>query len=939
MKNPTSLARGPLLSTLAAAALLACHPTVSAFSLGRMTVQSTLGEPLRAEIDVTALTPEEAGSLKSSIAAPDAFRAAGVEFNGVLAGAQAALQRRSDGRAVIRLVGERAVTEPFIDIILDFAWSGGRLQRSYTLLIDPPSLSGGRSSGMGQDSAPITAAPSFSASPAAPAGSRQAPPPPQATPIIPARPLAVEPPAPKPVRQAARPAAPAPAPTESSGGGSYRVKAGDTLSAIAASQARAGVSLDQMLVGLFRGNPDAFLNSNVNRLKSGVVLAVPDAQTATAISTEEARQVIQAHSADFSAFRKRMAEAAPTVKTAEPERQSKGKLEAAVQDRKPGAGSAPPDELKLTRPAVKAAEPEAKISKESERKAAQSRVAELSRNVDELKKLSAGTPPSDKKSVVPASAPTAPAGLPVAAKAIDMPAKPAAAAASAPAVAASVPSVLAASAPSIAAQPASVPKPASAAAPAVPASASAPRQPKVLPPVPEPEPEPGFLESLTDNPFVLPGVVGLVALAAGLGVMRLRRRNQDQGGETSFVESKLQADSFFGVSGGQRIDTRDGGASSSSLSYSLSQLDAIGDVDPVAEADVYLAYGRDLQAEEILKEAMRSDPGRIAIRTKLMEVYVKRADTRSAEAVALQILELTGGVGEEWEKVRELGRQVDPDNGLYALASTLTAVDIDTSNAPPPDLAPEPEDGEQPAFQFTDESQAQQRREPAFQQPVYQDQASPFMQPAFDEPVSPFHQASSYPEQAPAEEVASAVQAPLSSFDLDLDLVSPPSVAGTFDSTQNHDLSSQLSGYSDHVHGLDSAMPDLLPSGYDALPELSVEPVSAGEPGAPSEPVADAGSVEFDFGDLSLDLDEPSAVAAPAVAPVPAAATPVAIEPDLSFDMEPQDGDPLLDKIELADEFRRIGDMEGAREMLEEVLIEATGSLRTRAQAMLNELG
>jgi pilus assembly protein FimV len=65
------------------------------------------------------------------------------------------------------------------------------------------------------------------------------------------------------------------------------------------------------------------------------------------------------------------------------------------------------------------------------------------------------------------------------------------------------------------------------------------------------------------------------------------------------------------------------------MTYSLSQLDAIGDVDPVAEADVYLAYGRDLQAEEILKEAMRSSPERLAIRTKLLEVYAKRRDTKS----------------------------------------------------------------------------------------------------------------------------------------------------------------------------------------------------------------------------------------------------------------------------------------------------------------------
>ena len=114
---------------------------------------------------------------------------------------------------------------------------------------------------------------------------------------------------------------------------------------------------------------------------------------------------------------------------------------------------------------------------------------------------------------------------------------------------------------------------------------------------------------MLDNPFVLPGAGVVLALLAGLGVYRWRSRAATESGETSFLESRLQPDSFFGASGGQRIDTRDASGASSSMSYSLSQLDAIGDVDPVAEADVYLAYGRDLQAEEILKEAHAQQPG------------------------------------------------------------------------------------------------------------------------------------------------------------------------------------------------------------------------------------------------------------------------------------------------------------------------------------------
>src|SRR6059058_201036 len=106
------------------------------------------------------------------------------------------------------------------------------------------------------------------------------------------------------------------------------------------------------------------------------------------------------------------------------------------------------------------------------------------------------------------------------------------------------------------------------------------------------------------------------------------------------------------------------------MTYSLSQLDAIGDVDPVAEADVYLAYGRDLQAEEILKEAMRSNPERLAIRTKLLEVYAKRRDTKGFELLATQLFALTRGEGEDWAKAQELGAQIDPDNPLFQPGGT-----------------------------------------------------------------------------------------------------------------------------------------------------------------------------------------------------------------------------------------------------------------------------
>ena len=179
--------------------------------------------------------------------------------------------------------------------------------------------------------------------------------------------------------------------------------------------------------------------------------------------------------------------------------------------------------------------------------------------------------------------------------------------------------------------------------------------------------ETSLIDELIDNPMTPLAAGGLVALIAGLGFWRVRQRKKNAAQvDSSFLESRLQPDSFFGASGGQRIDTaNEGGATGSSMVYSPSQLDAADDVDPVAEADVYLAYGRDLQAEEILKEAAKHSPGRLAIHTKLLEIYAKRKDTRSFESSATQAFKTTGPTSQDWLRICELGQSIDPQNPLY----------------------------------------------------------------------------------------------------------------------------------------------------------------------------------------------------------------------------------------------------------------------------------
>lgn len=859
------------LSAVAAASLYVASTGAWALGLGRLSVQSALGETLKAEIDVTSLTPDEASSLRVRIAPPESYRAAGVDFNPVLVGANAAVQRRPDGRTVLRLSSDRAVQEPFVDVILEVTSSSGRLVREYTLLFDPPTS-------RPAPAAPSVAGPSMSSAPATTTASpaarapAAAPAPMEAPATRAPRAAATSPtPAPTPLPRPVPPMATAPA-AAGQQVDQYTVRAGDTLSRIAGRTLRPGVSLDQMLVSLYRGNPDAFINNNMNRLKAGVVLSVPSAEAAKAVTPTDAKQVIQAQSADFGAYRQRLAGAAPQAKTETPTRQAAGQVQASVDDRKQAAQTSP-DKLTLTQgTAARASAPEARLSKEAERKDTSTRVAELSRNVEDLKRLSAAS------AAKPSAAPTpAPAPAPVVAAAPQLPVTPPAAAtppapapATAPAAATAAPVV--ASAPVPSAPPAAVVASAPVAAPApMPVVASAPIRAASRP---QAEPAPMAEDGLFDNPLVLPAAGVLLAGLAGLAFYRFRSRAKRDSGETSFLESRLQPDSFFGASGGQRIDTRDASGVSSSMSYSLSQLDAIGDVDPVAEADVYLAYGRDLQAEEILKEAMRGNPDRLAIRTKLLEVYAKRRDTKGFELLATQLFALTQGQGEDWHKAQELGRGIDPENPLYQPGGQPSGGRDNTLSREPMGASTMPHSVLPTASSFA---------------------AS--ISPVTAQPVAPVPAAPSVPQ-------------PAGDLDLNLDVpaTGTPPAPASFETT----------AASGSNAGMDLDFP---------LDELPATP-AADAPQSANAPL------EFDLGSLSLDLDTPAKQGA-----APASTEQTLGDLELpALEGAGDNTDPLVRKLELAEEFRQIGDTEGARDLLEEVVAKADGSLKAKAQGMLETL-
>jgi pilus assembly protein FimV len=878
------------LQAIAAAALLCAalthHGAAQALALGRVVVQSALGEPLRAEIDVPEINAEEAASLRVALASPEAFRASGMEINPALSGLQISLQRRADGRSFLRLSSSRPVNEPFVDLIVEANWASGRIVRDYTLLFDPPNLR--------PTPRPVPIAPGVSAPPAT-----------RAQPVLPSTPLPpVAQPAPAPAAPSPTPAAqPERAAAPAAGGGQVRVQAGDTAGRIAAANRPANVSLDQMLVAMLRASPNAFIGGNVNRIKAGAVIDLPTSEQAGAVSAGEARQTIAAQSRDFNEFRRRLAGAAPEAEIGTADRQAAGQVQAEVKDAAPSAPAA--DKLTLskgTTPAQTAGEE--KIAEERQAQEASTRAAEISRNIDELAKL--GTPAPAAPAPATQTAPTTP---PTTAAPATAPAAP-----TAPAVPAD--SALPAAAPAVA-TPAETPAAAAPEAPpAAPTTPAVTPTPQVAAPVPVPLPdEPSFIDQLRDNPLVLPLAGGLLALLAGFGIYRMRQRKGGASVDSSFLESRLQPDSFFGSSGGQRIDTAESAASGSSMVYSPSQLDAAGDVDPVAEADVYLAYGRDLQAEEILKEAMRSTPTRVAIHNKLLEIYAKRRDARAFEVVATEAFGLTQGQGPEWDRACELGKELDPSNPLYqpggkpvsktGAVESPTGVGVNT-------------------MPFASSTLAQTSGGPS----SGMGDLDLDLDFSLDDTPADAH--------SPAASAAGSQDAVLSDMaDLQVTdaLTSQPSeTSGPSSMSMDFDLD-----FPSQPANLQA------PSAGESAPALAA---------APEAPTFDLSEETPDFG---LDMDLPDAAPAnpPSVNPTAVAASPEAMTFDLNnlnldldapaeIDMSSGDAsgqeNPLETKLSLAEEFRAIGDFEGARSLAEEVLAEASGSLKTKAGTFLADL-
>lgn len=905
-----------LIGALIAGGVLGLNAlSATAAGLGRINVLSSLGQPLQAEIELVAVQKGELESLSARIPSPDTFRDAKIEYSRSLSNVSFSVEKRPNGQPYLRLTSAQPINEPFLDVLVELTWSSGRLLREFPILLDPPGVE------TKSAATPVQEPAKTAATPVAPA---------------PAKPAAEATPATKPSGAAA-------VAGEKAAPGNYTVQQGDTLSAIASRNRPAGVNLDQMLVALFRQNQQAFIGNNMNRMRAGQILRIPTADEAKATAAAEAKEEVRVQSADFAAYRQKLAgqvAEAPTRRETATQTAA-GKIGGAVVEQEVPKAEAPKDVLKLSKGGVVAGKAGAKgalisqeranalqeeaIAKDNQLKEERARASELEKNIQEMQRLLELKNQNLAELQKQAAAKSAPPA--VERPATKAPAESTSAPVLAPAEPAKAPAVTeAAQAPQAEevkpspevrltpeAKPTAEAKPEEAAKPVPPA-------PPVKKPAraPAPLPEPSFLDELTGNPLYLALGALIVVLAGIFGFSAVRRRQSAAAastglGATSTLATDLKSGTFSGVKSGGIVDT---GNSSFLTDFEKTGPGVIDteEVDPVAEAEVYIAYGRDAQAEEILKEAMAKDTSRHEIPMKLLEIYAARKSATSFETVASELLRSVGSDHPVWSRVAEMGRQLDPINPLYA--APATGADSFAAAAGANVIAATAAAAAAPVS----------RSEPELTMP----------------PV-----------------LASASDA-----DLDLNLSAPTAGAHGLDLPVDEAMA-----HPEALPALDFSLNAVGPAQSTARPAASLDFDLSGldvaaKPATPTEVSAAAkGGRATQFADDELDLtefnlDKPVASTptpiAPKLAAAPTAAPSSAPAPldlsSLSLDLgtsapgtlaeavPEQEGESawhsVATKLDLARAYLEIGDKEGAREILQEVMNEGDADQRREAQTL-----
>ncbi|MGH8373308.1 MAG: FimV/HubP family polar landmark protein [Gammaproteobacteria bacterium] len=895
----------------------------NALGLGEIKLNSALNENLNADIQIVGAASDELDSLQVKLASQAQFQQAGLDYPIVLAKLQFQVVRKPDGTAYLHVTSPGPIREPFLDFLLDATWDNGELLREYTVLLNPPNFETATKAAPAPatPAKPVAApAPSATAALVAPettqpkAPAAVSPPPPVVTTPMPAQPAPT--PAPTPIESA-----PAPAP-QGLGADYGPIHRGETLSEIANKLRPSDVTLNQMMIAIYRANPEVFMH-NINRMKAGYVMRVPSLSDVQAITVSEANSEVRTQIQEWRASRGQA-----TSKPVKPENTE---------------NTTPALQLVAPSSAVEAAENQVPGAGENGKGTAN--VAKSSKPAKSGKSVTGKTneavPPP-----LPASVPAVPTEAPVTVKSNNL-------------------AAVQNQANTLNQKPENKGLPLPPEQPPV-AKPLTPSKP-VVKPASKPAPvSGGIVDTLLgalSNIYALI-VIALVVVLVLAGVVIKKRRGGAGttkskslkpgriSGADWLEQEQVGVDDLTAVAVTTRTKTRQAKdknkkakgeaspaaepvmdhvpeAETSDKTVMVPPPAAVGsetitggapvkldDSDPVAEADFHMAYGLYDQAADVLKKTLSQDPGRRDVKMKLLEVYFTAGDASNFVDIARGLRKDMGGSPDkDWESVAIMGRQVAPDEAMFAATGTASgtgtssSVDIalesggtDTmvSDLDPLAGAFSEADADSPHSGTAILSGADMRSEPVSEAPVAADEGLEFSLPDL--------------EPAPAAEVAApepATQkaAPAADAGMEFDLgdlnIEPTPSDKPAHSMDEPAVSTDF--------GTDSQVE------FDkALKELS-DFVNTNVPPQEDEAPADGGL----GAGLSLDGDMPSMTASAAPAE------------DAGANSLSEVGT----KLDLARAYIDMGDPDGAKSILDEVMEEGTSQQKQEAQELMKHLG
>ena len=657
-----------------------------ALGLGEIHLNSALNEPMNAEIDLIAASPEELSALRATLAPRDAFTRYGIDRPPFLSSLTFKVGKNKAGRDVLMVRSSEAIPEPFVTFLVEVNWARGRLMREYTVLLDPPVYTPGANP---NSSAPITAPASTGPATAAPPVASVSEPAATAAPTTTAEPAtpASSPPvkghrrsrasagaaaaSPPPAQSSASTAPEATAPeapaagAETANPATVTVAKGDTLTKIAHSlHAETQANVDQTMIALYRANPEAF-GGNINILRQGAVLRVPGGDQIVALNEKEAMSEVHRQ---MDAWRSAGGAPAPAghLRLVTPSAGGSS-TEAATPASAAASGSGAGTQALKDR--VKDLEGQLADSK---------RLLDIkNQELADLQRKLAAAPQNAKLPAPPPAPIPPPAAQPPAARApaVQPPAPP----------------------PPAAVNP--LPQPETLTATPTPP----PPKPVIKKPAAPPPASGSWLDWVQEN-YALLGAA-LVAIVAVLAFVAWRRRKQsssagslndlgsvldethvtDMGDSAAKLTAMRQgkpSDSFvveesgehpapdFTAETGRFGDTGELKPASPEDTMSSESAVNLDQGDPLAEADFHMAYGLYDQAADLVRIALEREPDRRDLRLKLLEIYFvwgnKDAFLQTAKELAASREHAPAG---EWDKIVIMGKQICPDEPLFAASS------------------------------------------------------------------------------------------------------------------------------------------------------------------------------------------------------------------------------------------------------------------------------